>query len=138
MSAEILKFPGVAELVELVPASRPQSTLTFADIVTAFAKSHAWQIRFAHGVGRWYVWDRRVWREDATGAVLKMARDFTAHLAKELVGRGGASLRGAVTAEKLEKHARTETPLAGSPDEWDNDAFLLGSQMVLSICARAN
>lgn len=101
-----------------------------------FAHMHTGIARYCHELLRWYVWDGRRLREDATGEVLRKARRVVAEMWRELPGIADRRERDeryawskrSESAERLAamvRLAQSEPGIHVAADELDADRWLL-------------
>ena len=102
-------------------------TITQDGIARVLARRFENRLRFCHHAGAWYEWTATHWRKDETSLAFQfcreLGREFTEHAkANELKEVRKYSFAGGV-----EKFSRSDRLLAVTSEEWDRDAFLLGT-----------
>ena len=98
-------------------------SLTEDNLAIVFAEQFGRRLRFAHDVGRWFVWDDSRWREDSTDCAFNWVRDLCRNLNRE----GKRLLAKAATAAAVERFARADRAFAMRGDEWNSNPWLLGT-----------
>lgn len=97
---------------------------------------HGKDLRYCHPFGRWYVWDGRRWREDATAAVERLAKATVQEIYAEAAGIEDDATRRALVKHALRSErrerlaamlslARSEPGIPVLPEELDRDPYLL-------------
>ena len=94
-------------------------------VIRAFTERYAGRLLFDHDAGRWFRFDRHVWRADSTLLAKHYAREVTTTLAKR--DPKAKALKQAKTWDAVERFARTVRAFAITSSEWDADPMLLGT-----------
>src|SRR4051794_28260599 len=95
--------------------------LTEDGLAKAFVGYHKDQLRFAHDVGRWFLWDETRWQPQRSMLAFHWCRMICRkhnHDSKATIAKAG-------TAFAVEKFSRADPKLALVGDEFDLDGFLL-------------
>ena len=97
-------------------------SLTEDDIAEEFAQQYGDTHRFDHDAGRWYMWTGDHWKVNQT----RLAFDHARHLIRKHRGTQ-AKMATKKAAQGVEQMAKNDQRLAVTSDQWDRDAFLLGT-----------
>lgn len=97
-------------------------------LALAFTEQHADRLRYVGAWGRWFIFDRAVWREDQTMQAFDLARA----VCREAAARANdpterQRLASASTVAAVERLAKSDRRHAGTVDDWDADPWLLNT-----------
>jgi putative DNA primase/helicase len=120
------------------PRSRTERSLPLTDYGNAqrLVSRHGRDLRYAHPWGEWLIWDGRRWLRDATGEVMRRAKDTVRATYGEAAGSADSETRKRLAdharkseAEPRLRHmvelAKSEPEVAVTPDQLDADPWLL-------------
>lgn len=130
--------PGTTTGVSLTGGSgwvAPPLALEWSESALAdrFADQNASQLRRIKLENRWLFWTGTRWRRDDTERVLDLARKHCAHEARlygAVPGRSVGLVRTLCsknTAKSVLELAGSDLRIASTPDEWDQEPWLLGT-----------
>jgi putative DNA primase/helicase len=94
-----------------------------------FADKHANDLRFVDQWGRWFYWDRNVWREDtsriARDRVRTVCRDVAASIPKD--EKNARRICSNTVDNAVLTKATADRLFAATVSQWDADPFLLNT-----------
>jgi len=122
MSDRLATAPHLTVVSARLPAYSDEA------LALRFAALHEKDLRYIDDRDKWFVWDGRRWRRDAT---LK-AYDFVRATCREASSEREASaeskaIASAHTVTAVERLARADQRLAATTDQWDRDLWLLNT-----------
>jgi putative DNA primase/helicase len=98
------------------------------DLALRFASQHASNLRYVAMMGRWFIWNGKVWLADEKREAFSLARQVVRAAARECRKKSLAkSLASAKTVAAVERLAQADPRLAGTIDQWDADPWLLNT-----------
>ncbi|MGQ7791328.1 phage/plasmid primase, P4 family [Faunimonas sp. B44] len=107
--------------------SVPNEPLTQDYVALRFAELHGGKLVYDHHHGAWFAWTGSHWKREETGLAFELAR----RLARAMAESGDAKIRRAVErtefAGGVERFCRSDRTFAVTSEDWDRDAFLLGT-----------
>jgi putative DNA primase/helicase len=101
--------------------------LSHDSVARAFALRHAGKLRFDHDAGRWHEWDGVHWRQDRRDRAFQHVRAIGREMgqgSKDATRREVGKVQFAAGVERL---ARGDAVFAVTTEDWDRDAYLLGT-----------
>jgi putative DNA primase/helicase len=94
-----------------------------------FAAKHADDLRFVDKWGKWFYWDRNVWREDtsriARDRVRAVCRDVAAAIPKDV--KNARRICSTTVDNAVITKATADRLFASTVEQWDADPFLLNT-----------
>lgn len=122
MSDRLAAQPHLTVVSAQPPASSDEA------LALRFAALHEKDLRYIDDRHKWFVWDGRRWRRDAT----LRAYDFVRATCREASSKREHSaeskaIASAHTVTAVERPARADQRLAATTDQWDRDAWLLNT-----------
>ena len=99
--------------------------LTEYHVTQAFALAHVNALAFDHTQGRWFLFDRSVWRLDERGRAQWIVGEYVAQARAALAAQDKASAAAAFP-RNVEALGTFDIRIAVSADAWDTDRWLLG------------
>lgn len=137
--SELHREQPVTHAANRSPATISMFPLTDLGNAERLVQMHGHNLRYCHPWNRWFGWDRVRWREDDTGAVIRLAKSTVRSIYREAADTDDDAVR-----KDLAKHARasearsridamidlasSETGIPVLPDELDTDHWLLNVQ----------
>lgn len=117
----------LAEIRRRAAGATPDAPdLTHDGLALELGELWANEARYVAAWGRWYFWDRGVWREDQRLEHMTRARAYLREVA-DASGKEGKPLRRAETVAKVISLARSNETQAAGVEQWDANPWLLGS-----------
>ena len=117
-------LPGVVDDKPVDTEHRPSHDIELTEdfIARAFIDRYGHAHRYDHDDGHWRRWDDTRWKKDETKATFDRARTLCRAL------RGGErSMSSRRAIEGVEVMARCDPRVAMKSDDWDKDAWVLGT-----------
>jgi P4 family phage/plasmid primase-like protien len=123
-----------------IPKNAPASTepaLPYSDYTNAvaFVRDHGTRLRYCHPWGKWLVWTGTHWDMEATGEVMRLAKETIKRLARQIPDLGDKEsdallrhIKASLSTVKLKamiENAQSELPLPVPPEALDRDPWLL-------------
>jgi putative DNA primase/helicase len=111
----------MAELSRTHPSAATDSTEHETDLGNAkrLVADHGVDLRFCKPWKKWLVWDGQRWRDDATGEVMRRAKDTARAVYGESSEKHGARSESRSGIESMVVLAQTETAIPVRPDDLD-------------------
>jgi putative DNA primase/helicase len=101
--------------------------ITEDSVALSFPQKHGGTLLYDHDAGMWYHYERNCWRPDRTG----LAFEWSRRLAREATRSEPARVRNITSrtnfAAGVERYARSDRIFAVTSEDWDADAFSLGT-----------
>jgi putative DNA primase/helicase len=98
------------------------------DLALRFASQHASNLRYVAAMGRWFIWNGKVWLADEKRDAFSLSRQVVRATARECRKKSLAkSLASAKTVAAVERLAQADPRLAAVVDMWDADPWLLNT-----------
>ena len=98
------------------------------DLALRFAAQYAYNLRYVAAMGRWFIWNGKVWTADEKRAAFSLSRQVARAAARECRKKFEAkSIASAKKVAAVERLAQADPKLAASVDVWDADPWLLNT-----------
>lgn len=111
-----------APVIEILPPEFAEDA-----IALHFSSAYGNHLRFVDAWGRWYIWDRSVWRKDETLLVFDMVRRTCRSYSVNAPPLIQRTITSGKTISSVEKLARADRRHAATVDQWDADPWLLNT-----------
>jgi putative DNA primase/helicase len=92
-----------------------------------FAETHAPTLRYVDEMGKWFLFDGKLWRIDKTQVVFDKARLICREAASACNERNAAALASKKTVWAVLALSATDRRIAATVDQWDADPWLLNT-----------
>lgn len=107
--------------------AKANDILTEDSAALEFARLYADELRFCHDSGTWFQWSGSSWKPERTGLAFHFARELSRQLADDADKKDRTIAAKTSFAGGVERFARTDRAFAVTIENWDRDAFLLGT-----------
>ncbi len=92
-----------------------------------FTRRHHATMRYVAALGKWMIFDGKVWEADGTLRAFDLARDVCREAAESCNEGVRKSIASAKTRAAVESLARSDRRHAGTIDQWDTDLWVLNT-----------
>ena len=124
------RYNGAKTEEKLVQLGKPRPpAFTDEALALRFAETHANDLRYVAGWGRWLFFDGTRWRFDETLLAFDRARQICREAAAECKTRLARVLASAKTVAAVEQLAKADRRLAATVDQWDADPWALNTPL---------
>jgi putative DNA primase/helicase len=128
MSDGIVKMSdGIIKLATFQAMAIKAELLTEDSVALAFTDRYRDELRFDHGVGKWFVWTGARWKCETTCLAFCQARNLVRELAKGMPDKVRLITSKAAFSGSVERFARADRAFAVTSEIWDEDRYLLGT-----------
>jgi putative DNA primase/helicase len=120
----------IAAGIERYSAGVDNPTGEYSDDALAlkFTDQHGNNLRYTAAMGRWSVWDGRLWKHDSTCHVFDLSRKVCRSECSTCRNdRLALRIASATTVAAVERLARADRRHAANADQWDGDPWLLNT-----------
>jgi putative DNA primase/helicase len=98
------------------------------DLALRFAAQHVYTLRYVAAMGRWFLWNGKVWAADEKRAAFSLSRQICRAAARECGNPSRKSVASAKTVAAVERLAQADPRVATTVDVWDANPWLLNTQ----------
>ena len=127
LDAEVAKARRVATSCSEEVTDRPPE-FTDEALALRFTEVHKEILRYVASLGRWLIWDGKVWQFDETLQAFDFSRAVCRKASSECnEERVAAAIASAKTVAAVERLAKADRHHAAIADQWDADPWLLNT-----------